>query len=226
MIPAISVFTCSYNKPQYVGDAIQSVLAQTCGDWEYFILENSTDNGVTKAALKQWTDPRMRVVHVEVTDWERRKRSVESLLKNNYAKLATGKYLFHLADDDVLDPDCFAAHLEDFATHPDHRLNYHHYRIDPTEYDPTLLPKVAVTTGKIWPADGIFRPGESAKTRVDGGSVMFERSILSELDPPWWKLIKGDAHIADGLFLNHTKRITPLTTHREAYGRDIGTPKH
>ena len=237
-MPAISVFTCSFNKPQYVGDAIRSVFAQTCTDWEYFVIENSTDDGVTNAVVQSFTHSQMQVIAANVSVWERKHRGVESLLKNTYTPRATGKYLFYLADDDVLAPTCFETHLRDFHEHPDHRMNYHYYYIDAREYDAQLPIKIAETAGSFWPESGVFAPGESAKGRVDGGAAMFERVLLDAIPQPWWKLVKGDAHIHDGLLLNrlmaecnvslypikevlHTKRITPLTTHREAYGRDI-----
>jgi glycosyltransferase involved in cell wall biosynthesis len=41
--PKISVFLLSYNKGEYVLDAMRSVFAQTTPDWELWLLENSTD---------------------------------------------------------------------------------------------------------------------------------------------------------------------------------------
>ena len=43
MTPKISVFLPSYNKGEYVLDALRSVLAQSRPDWELWILENSND---------------------------------------------------------------------------------------------------------------------------------------------------------------------------------------
>ena len=46
--PAVSVLLTSYNRPQYLPQAVESVLAQTMRDWELIILDDSSsDPGVT-----------------------------------------------------------------------------------------------------------------------------------------------------------------------------------
>lgn len=50
MAPPISVLMTTYNRERYLGAAIESVLAQTCGDFELLLWDDgSTDRSVALA---------------------------------------------------------------------------------------------------------------------------------------------------------------------------------
>ncbi|OGK52598.1 hypothetical protein A2966_03595 [Candidatus Roizmanbacteria bacterium RIFCSPLOWO2_01_FULL_41_22] len=216
--PKITIFTCSYNKPQYVTDAINSVLKQTFPDFEYIILENSTD-GATKDVVRSIRNSRIKVIDVEFSDEERKNMYVESSLKNTYFPRANGEYIMHLADDDILEPSCFEEHLKEFEKDKTQRANYHACRIVYLGSD---------KPDDIMPANRIYGREKNPRDRVDGGSVMFKKTVLAELPDKLFKLNWSDAHISDGLFLVrlslvaplhpidkilHTKRITKISTH-------------
>ena len=61
MTPLVSILTPSFNKPEYVAEAINSVLKQTFTDFEYWLIDNSTDT-VTRPLLRRLTqkDPRLK----------------------------------------------------------------------------------------------------------------------------------------------------------------------
>ena len=51
---------CTYNRAQYIEQAIQSVLIQTFNDWELIILDDaSTDN--TEELVKKYTEKDNRI---------------------------------------------------------------------------------------------------------------------------------------------------------------------
>jgi glycosyltransferase involved in cell wall biosynthesis len=57
--PDVSVIMPAYNHERYVGEAIESVLAQTFGNFEFIIInDGSTDQ--TERVIKQYDDPRIR----------------------------------------------------------------------------------------------------------------------------------------------------------------------
>jgi glycosyltransferase involved in cell wall biosynthesis len=56
----ISVLLPVYNGIDYVAEAIESVLAQDCQDWELVISDNGSKDG-TREYLRTLTDPRIRV---------------------------------------------------------------------------------------------------------------------------------------------------------------------
>lgn len=218
--PKITIFTCSYNKPQYVGQAIESVLAQTYPSFEYLILENSTD-GLTRDIVRSYRDPRIRVIEVDLSPHQRRKFYAESYLKNTYTKEAWGQFIMYLSDDDILDPNCFSAHLAEFAHHPDQQINFHGWKVT---YLGLNRPDEVIGVKDRYGLNTRRRPGR----RIDGGAVMFRKELLSQITEPYFKLRWKDAHISDALFLNrlaqlatfyptnrilHTKRITDRSAH-------------
>lgn len=217
-LPLVTIFTCSYNKPSFVPDAINSVLSQTMEDFEYIILENSTDKK-TREIVHGFADKRLQIIDADFSSRERRRIYVESRLKNNYLPQARGKFIMTLADDDFLEPTCFAQHLSEFARDKKQIANFHACRIV------YLNSKKAE---EILPAIKTFGPHRAPHMRMDGGSIMFRRHLLAKLPQPYFKCNWYDAHISDGLFLNkiarsvtihpinkilHTKRVTRISTH-------------
>ena len=61
--PLVSVLITSYNREKYIASSIESVLAQTFGDFELLITDNcSTDSSVEIANEYASRDARIRVV--------------------------------------------------------------------------------------------------------------------------------------------------------------------
>lgn len=202
----------------YVRDAISSVLAQTYPNFEYIILENS-DDGVTRKIVHREKDSRVHIIDADFSAKDRNKIYVESYLKNTYFPKAQGKFIMNLADDDMLMPDCFAEHLEEFNRNSAHLVNFHSCRIT---YLNSHQPD------EILPAVKTFGPHRSPLQRMDGGSIMFKKELLDRVSQPFFKCNWFDAHISDGLFLNklarevtiypinkilHIKRVTKISTH-------------
>lgn len=218
--PKITIFTCSYNKPQYIQDAISSVLQQTYPNFEYIILENSTD-GVTRNLIRKNTDDRIKIIDKDFSDEQRRGFYVESYLKNLYSSQARGQCIMYLADDDILEPNCFEEHIKEFERNKAERINFHGFKIT---YLGSKQPDELITASRPYGLDtDHMRPG----ARVDGGAVMFKKELLS-IRGNYFSTRWGNAHISDAVFLNrlaqtatfhpiakilHTKRITEISTH-------------
>ena len=63
MTQRVSVVTPFYNVAQYLGECIDSVLAQTHGDFEYILVDNHSDDGSEEIAARYAErDRRLRVV--------------------------------------------------------------------------------------------------------------------------------------------------------------------
>jgi glycosyltransferase involved in cell wall biosynthesis len=98
MNPLLSVLMTSYNREQYIGEAIKSVQASTFTDWELIIVDDgSKDN--TLAIARGYADKDIRIkVYVNETnlgDYPNR---------NRVASYAKGKYLKYLDADDIIYP--------------------------------------------------------------------------------------------------------------------------
>lgn len=90
--PKVSVCVPSYNHAHYIGKCIESVLAQTFGDWETIIVDNhSTDN--TEEVVRAFVDPRIRFYMNETNIGAARNF-------NRCASLAHGEYVAFLQSDD------------------------------------------------------------------------------------------------------------------------------
>jgi glycosyltransferase involved in cell wall biosynthesis len=111
-IPKLSVVIPVYNREAYLGDAIDSILAQTLTDFELLVIDDgSTDRSCEVA--QSYDDPRIRLV---------RNRSNMGIPKtrNEAVRLARGEYLAFLDSDDVAYPDRLARQVAFLDSHPDY----------------------------------------------------------------------------------------------------------
>ncbi len=94
--PLISVVIPAYNHERYVGDAIESVLDQTCSDLELIVVnDGSTDS--TGDVVQSYTDPRLRYFYQENQD------AYNTI--NRGVSLATGHFIAILNSDDIFTTD-------------------------------------------------------------------------------------------------------------------------
>lgn len=92
----ISVVIASYNHEKYVAEAIESVLRQTCQDFEVVITDDgSTDR--TVEAIRNFRDPRIRLFCFA-------KNRGASVAMNNSIREAHGEYVAALGSDDLCNP--------------------------------------------------------------------------------------------------------------------------
>jgi glycosyltransferase involved in cell wall biosynthesis len=111
-MPTVSVITPAYNVAAYLGEAIESVLAQTFGDFELIVVDDgSTDTTFQLATEYARTDSRIRLVRQE-------NRGISSA--RNYAlRMATGSFLAILDGDDVWLPTYLERQLAILTSEPD-----------------------------------------------------------------------------------------------------------
>ena len=111
MKPRISVIISAYNCELYVAESIQSIIDQTCGNWEILIADDgSTDR--TKSIIDGFNDPRIRRFHNDknlglLNTW------------NNLAGQAKGEYLTWQDADDISFPMRFQKQLSALDADPD-----------------------------------------------------------------------------------------------------------
>lgn len=96
--PLVSVCIPSYNQEAYIGQAIESVLGQSYGNFECVVVDDcSTDK--TFDAAQRYNDPRLRV------ELNLKNLGVEGNW-NRALEQARGKYIKILCGDDVIYPRC------------------------------------------------------------------------------------------------------------------------
>ncbi len=99
-MPSVSICIPNYNQGRYLGQAVESALAQTHADVEVIVSDNaSTDE--TAAVMNRFSDPRLRVV--------RNPRNIGMVANfNQVIRLANAPLVKFLCADDVLEPECVA----------------------------------------------------------------------------------------------------------------------
>lgn len=97
----ISVIMPVHNVETYIGQALDSILRQTCTDWELFLIESgSTDNSLSLIRAYEKEYPSIHVV-------EETKRG-PGACRNTGLEMAEGEYIIFIDADDYLpDTDVF-----------------------------------------------------------------------------------------------------------------------
>jgi hypothetical protein len=120
-MPLLSCILLSHDKAAHVGEAIESLVAQTFSDWEAVVFDSGVlyDRGffATLPALK---DPRFRLVRSWETEAIRRSKTIASWCFNECfrKKLLLGQYVTYLCDDDLYYPNAFAAFYQYVQANP------------------------------------------------------------------------------------------------------------
>ncbi|HWE31303.1 MAG TPA: glycosyltransferase [Polyangia bacterium] len=112
MKPTVSVILNSYNQGQYLEQAIESVLAQTCGDFELILTDNGSTDDSPALARKYAQHEKVRL------NLQPENRSISTRF-NEAIKLANGEYISFLYSDDYYLPTKLERQLAAFATLPD-----------------------------------------------------------------------------------------------------------
>lgn len=197
----ISVFLPSHNKGGFAVEAVQSVTNQEFGDYELWILENSTDTR-TRKLLGKYTDlsdPRVHYEEISLegiidTHWP------APYLLNQYYPRANGDIIMYLSDDDLFMPGIFGHVVNYFDANPGHDALYFH---------------MARTTarkpghGKYWEERwagveaNVPRTAGQLDCLIDGGQAAYRKSVLDAIGQPYFYDGKNtdQAHHCDGLHL-------------------------
>jgi hypothetical protein len=104
-----SLLMPSFNQARFIGEAVDSVLAQDDPDWELWILDNSTDG--TPQVLAGYRDDRIHFVHEPV-------RMDPGSCLNWMLERCRGEHFSYIHTDNRLLPTFVGAHRRALATHP------------------------------------------------------------------------------------------------------------
>jgi glycosyltransferase involved in cell wall biosynthesis len=105
----VSVMMPAFNAAAYIRSAIESVLAQTYGDWELLIVNDGSTDG-TAALVGRFTDPRIRLLDKE--------NGGESSARNVALDRSSGEFIAYLDADDAYLPEHLALTVAYLREHP------------------------------------------------------------------------------------------------------------
>ncbi|GAB3680128.1 glycosyltransferase family 2 protein [Salinisphaera aquimarina] len=110
-MPKVTVLIPVYNRVRFIGDAIDSVLAQTFDDFELLLVDDGSTDG-SQDTIRAHADPRIRLI-------ENPRNLGIAATRNRGIEAARGEYLAFLDSDDRALPDRLARQVAFLDTHPD-----------------------------------------------------------------------------------------------------------
>jgi glycosyltransferase involved in cell wall biosynthesis/ADP-heptose:LPS heptosyltransferase/Tfp pilus assembly protein PilF len=146
--PVFSVIVPTFNQAAYLPAALESLQAQTFGDWEALIVnDGSTDGTAEVMRTFALNDSRLKTIHQE-------NGGVASALNKGLSH-ANGEWICWLSSDDLFEPDKLEIHLEAIKNNPDTRFFHSHFyyledqtglKSAPNPWHPIPEPELQVVT--------------------------------------------------------------------------------
>ncbi len=107
----VTVITTVFNREQYVGSAIESVLAQTWTDFQLIIVDDCSTDGSFDIVQRYAVDPRVRVIRNE-------KNLGDYANRNRAARLVRSEFFKFHDSDDLMYPHCLELMLATLRAEP------------------------------------------------------------------------------------------------------------
>jgi glycosyltransferase involved in cell wall biosynthesis len=201
--PLVSVCLPAYNSAAFVGEALESALAQTYEPLEILVVDNGSTDG-TLELVRGYDDPRVRVSVNE--------RNIGLVANHNQCiRLARGELVKFVHSDDVLYPDAVARLVEVAARSERVGLVFARRAILLDSDEPAALAwreRYADLHAPLGPLE-----------EVNAGRPLFERwlaGVLGERDAENWigeptsVLVRRDAFARVGLFNDRLSQLVDV----------------
>ena len=203
----VSIIMPSYNTAKFIGESIESVLAQTYTNWELIIIDDcSSDN--TDEVVSKFTDERIRYLKNEMNSG--------AAVSRNYAlREAKGKWIAFLDSDDSWFPDKLRKQI-DFMETNGYVFSYTSYcEIDENSRSLNVFvtgPKRITKTGMYnycWPGCLSVMYDASAIGLVQIADIKKNNDYAM-----WLKVIKkAECYLFDETLAMYRKRTGSISNH-------------
>ena len=218
--PLVSVVTPVYQGEKYLGECIESVMAQTYINWEYVIVNNcSTD--ATKAIAVRYAemDKRIRVIDNDtfLTSLQNQNNALKKISSES-------KYCKILHADDWLFPECIEKMVELSEDNPNIGIVSSYVLSDNTVFGSGLPYTETAVPGsvpcKLWLVDGkyLFGNPSSLLIRSDlirNGKLVYDEYYLNTDQIACFELLKycdfGFIHQILSYMRIHEEQVSSLT---------------
>jgi glycosyltransferase involved in cell wall biosynthesis len=109
--PLISVCLPNLNNRAYLPERLESILGQTCRDWELVVVDSHSDDGAWEL-LNEYAarESRIRLHQME--------RAGIYAAFNRCVELAQGEYIYFATSDDTMEPECLEVLVRLLEKHP------------------------------------------------------------------------------------------------------------
>jgi glycosyltransferase involved in cell wall biosynthesis len=119
--PRASVITIFLNAERFLGEAIESVLAQTCHNWELLLVDDGSSDASTLIAREYVARFPGRIRYLEHAGHQNRGKSAS---RNLGIRNARGEYVTFLDADDVFLPEKLERQIAILDRHPAAAMTY------------------------------------------------------------------------------------------------------
>ena len=169
----VSVVTGVFNRADFIGEAIESVQAQTLADWEYIIVDNgSTDR--TREIVREYAarDSRIRLIENDV--------NVIAVSLNIAVRAARGRFIAQLDSDDAYLPHTLEKMTDALLDNPTWGVAIGYYEL--MDERGVVLPEFGVIKHLEYNRNNILRVDGAGAPRVWHRSVILEFGGFDEPD--------------------------------------------
>lgn len=204
-MPKFSTLLTSYNRPEMLKNAVNSVLKNTYQDWQLLIGDSSSDPEAREAIRlygEQLANEDKRIIFKQFRVWSEKELGEKCSYAwkvNKLFKLSTGEYITYLTDDDLYAKNYYQSFVDVFDNYPDAKVAYTGQRAYNVRDDMEYTEK---DISYIIPAEDIKR---NMFFNVDHICVAHERSVFEEVggwDDDWWVSPYADAEFWYKLAIN------------------------
>ena len=211
--PLASVLITNHNYERYIGEAIQSVLAQTYPNFEVVVCDDgSTDNSCEVIDAWRKRDPRVWLV--------RQSNGGQGAALNAAFSAAKGDVIVLLDGDDMAVENRLALIIQAFHRHPDAGTVTHALRIlDPQGRQHGRDPEEPLDEGWLAPAllrgpEPVFPPTSGLAIRAEIAKLVFPLPCKLIPKAHWdWVVREGAAFLAPVAALSEAPGIYRLHGH-------------
>lgn len=205
--PKISCLLVSHEKPQYVNDAINSVLAQTLQDWELLIMDSGS---LLQAGHFSWlNDPRIKLMASDEDDGLRKRVAMAPWCYNQMLGKCKADIVCYLCDDDLYYPNAFETLVNFFESNREAQACYASQDMVTIRPDGSSF---HAGERRALVARGPMADGPRMDCQVDYLQFCHRREIINLLPgrPVFWPENKNTQSHADGVFMDRIGDLVPI----------------
>lgn len=114
--PLVSVITPTYNRADFIGEAVESVLSQTYPNFEFLIVDDGSEDNTAAVLEPYLADRRVKLF--------RQDNQGQSIARNLALAEATGEFICFLDSDNYWPLDKLEKQVRVFEQHPDTDVLY------------------------------------------------------------------------------------------------------
>jgi glycosyltransferase involved in cell wall biosynthesis len=171
--PLVSIIVPTFNRPQFLRPAIESVLGQTYENWELLIADDGSDEPARQVLNALSRHPRITVIWMQHS-------GIPAVVRNRALERATGDYVAFLDSDDLWDARKLQVQLERLRSRRECRWSYTGF----TNVDENGVP-LPDEPRRLWmPCEGaVFDHILLGEVSIRTPCVLAERRLILETGP-------------------------------------------